>query len=267
MLGSRDIGTQREQRTSGNTRFEVNKLKLLHGDQSLQIDSLQLSAGEIFGIAGVAGNGQETLFAALSGELSCDDHQCIRIDDTAAGNSGPNQRRRLNAMFVPEERLGHAAVPFMNLIDNTLLTNIANDNINRKGLVNRTNLHKMAREITAKFDVRHGGLRRAAKNLSGGNLQKFVVGREILKQPGILIINQPTWGVDALSAAKIRQALLQLANDGSAILVISQDLDELLEISDRLAVLHHGHLGHARNIEEWTIETLGLAMTGSEQAA
>ena len=267
MLGSRDIGTQREQRTSGNTRFEVNKLKLSHGDQSLQIDSLQLSAGEIFGIAGVAGNGQETLFAALSGELSCDDHQCIRIDNTAAGNSGPNQRRQLNAMFVPEERLGHAAVPFMNLIDNTLLTNIANDNINRKGLVNRRNLHEMAREITAKFYVRHGGLRRAAKNLSGGNLQKFVVGREILKQPGILIINQPTWGVDALSAAKIRQALLQLAKDGSAILVISQDLDELLEISDRLAVLHHGHLGRARNIEEWTIETLGLAMTGSEQAA
>jgi len=272
MLGSREITAQREQRSSDDARLatprlEINELKLSQGDQTLQIDSLTLAAGEVFGIAGVAGNGQETLFSVLSGETTCDDHQCIKIDGAVAGNYGPNQRRQLNAMFVPEERLGHAAVPFMNLIDNTLLTNIANDTINNGGMVNRKNLKTMAQEITSVFDVKHGGLHRAAKNLSGGNLQKFVVGREIIKRPGILVINQPTWGVDALSAARIRQALLKLAKSGSAILVISQDLDELLEISDRLAVLHHGRLGRARAIGEWTIETLGLAMTGSEQAA
>lgn len=267
MLGSRNITAQREQRTVGETRFEVAGLTLSQADHTLQVESLALAAGEVFGIAGVAGNGQELLFAALSGEVTCADHQCIKIDGIAAGNNGPNLRRQLNAMFVPEERLGHAAVPFMNLIDNTLLTNIANVSINRKGLVNRKRLQELAAEITTAFDVKHGGLNRAAKNLSGGNLQKFVVGREIIKRPGILIINQPTWGVDALSAAKIRQALLKLANSGSAILVISQDLDELLEISDRLAVLHHGRLGRARDINDWTIEALGLAMTGSEQAA
>ncbi len=267
MLGSRNITAQREQRTVGETRFEVAGLTLSQADHTLQVESLALAAGEVFGVAGVAGNGQELLFAALSGEVTCADHQCIKIDGIAAGNNGPNLRRQLNAMFVPEERLGHAAVPFMNLIDNTLLTNIANVSINRKGLVNRKRLQELAAEITTAFDVKHGGLNRAAKNLSGGNLQKFVVGREIIKRPGILIINQPTWGVDALSAAKIRQALLKLANSGSAILVISQDLDELLEISDRLAVLHHGRLGRARDINDWTIEALGLAMTGSEQAA
>lgn len=267
MLGSRNITAQREQRVLGDTRFEVDGLTLDNGAQLLQVDSLSIASGEIFGIAGVAGNGQEILFSALSGEVTCDDHDCIKIDGVAAGNSGPNQRRRLNAMFVPEERLGHAAVPLMNLVDNTLLTNLANESINQNGLVKRNHLHRTAAEITTTFDVKHGGLQRAAKNLSGGNLQKFVVGREIIKRPGILIINQPTWGVDALSAARIRQSLLKLANTGSAILVISQDLDELLEISDRLAVLHHGKLGQARPVHQWTIEALGLAMTGSEEAA
>lgn len=266
MLGSRNITSQRELRTTGDTRFEINELTLVQGDQTLQVDALQLAAGEIYGVAGVAGNGQELLFSALSGELTTDDHNSIKIDGHAAGNHGPNQRRELNAMFVPEERLGHAAVPFMNLIDNTLLTNITNTSIHRNGMVNRRSLQDMAQEIASTFDVRHGGLKRAAKNLSGGNLQKFVVGREIIKRPGILIVNQPTWGVDALSAARIRQALLKLAKSGSAILVISQDLDELLEVSDRLAVLHHGRLGEARRIDEWTIEALGLAMTGGERS-
>jgi simple sugar transport system ATP-binding protein len=264
MLGSRNITAQREHRVVGDPRFEVNGLTLEQGGQTLNIDSLSIASGEVFGIAGVAGNGQEILFSSLSGEVTSKNHHCIKIDGIAAGNSGPNERRQLNAMFVPEERLGHAAVPLMDMVDNTLLTNIANDSINKKGLVKRRTLQDTAREITTTFDVKHGGLHRAAKNLSGGNLQKFVVGREIIKRPGILIINQPTWGVDALSAARIRQALLKLANTGSAILVISQDLDELLEISDRLAVLHHGKLGRARAINEWTVEALGLAMTGSD---
>jgi len=267
MLGSRNITAVREPRLSGDVRFEIRDLDINHADQKLRVDSLQLAAGELFGIAGVAGNGQELLFSALSGEVRCSDNQCIVIDGVPAGKSGPNQRRQLNVMFVPEERLGHAAVPTMNLIENTLLTNIANNRINRKGLVNRKQLAYEAREITSTFDVKHGGLKRAANSLSGGNLQKFVVGREIIKRPGILIINQPTWGVDALSAARIRQSLIKLAITGSTIIVISQDLDELLEISDRLAVLHHGQLSEARNIDEWTIEALGLAMTGSDKAA
>ena len=130
--------------------------------------------------------------------------------------------------------------------------------------MNKQYLIDSARTICEKFDVRHAGINRAARNLSGGNLQKFVVGREILKQPAVLIVDQPTWGVDALSAVRIREALMTLAKNGSAILIISQDLDELLEISDRLAVLHHGSLGKAQPISDWTIEALGMAMTGSQ---
>lgn len=265
MLGSRNITATRQSHNVGAARLTINNLTLTADDQSLTIDSLQLHSGEIFGVAGVAGNGQETLFAALSGETRCKQNDAITIDGISVGQSGPNQRRKHNAMFVPEERLGHAAVPLMNLTDNTLLTNLANPQATRYGLVNKRLLANSAQQICDQFDVRHAGLHKAAKNLSGGNLQKFVVGREILKQPAVLIVDQPTWGVDALSAVRIREALMALAASGSAILVISQDLDELLEISDRLAVLHHGVLGTARSVSEWTVEALGLAMTGSHR--
>ncbi|OED36057.1 ABC transporter [Chromatiales bacterium (ex Bugula neritina AB1)] len=267
MLGSREIKAVSTPRETGVERLRIQNLQLTADAQPLQIDSLSLLAGEVFGVAGVAGNGQELLFAALSGEQTSDSDSTITINETAVGTLGPNDRRALQAMFIPEERLGHAAVPHMSLIDNTLLTNVTNPDIVQNGIVNRQRLLHDVEQIADMFEVRHPGFKRAAQNLSGGNLQKFVVGREILKKPTLLIVNQPTWGVDALSAVRIREALLSLASEGSAILVISQDLDELLEISDRLAVLHHGELGHARPVSEWTVEALGLAMTGSEEPA
>ncbi len=270
MLGSRDIAAVRQPGLLGEVRMSATDVTLTHEDQTLWIDDLQLRGGEVFGVAGVAGNGQELLYAALSGELLCNRADAVTIDNMPVGTLGPNTRREHGAMFVPEERLGHAAVPHMDLVENTLLSNVANRKANKRGLVNWRYLLDSARGVVDQFDVRHGGLRRAARNLSGGNLQKFVVGRELVKQPGVMIINQPTWGVDALSAVRIREALMELANRGSAVLVISQDLDELLEISDRLSVLHHGVLAPARPIAQWTIESLGLAMTGeteTQQAA
>jgi len=227
---------------------------------------MQVHAGEIFGIAGVAGNGQELLYAALSGEMTSSDNGAIKINKTPAGALSPNERRALGAMFVPEERLGHAAVPQLDLNDNVLLTNVSNTDAINNGIVRSRYLADKVDQITSQFDVRHGGSSLAARNLSGGNLQKFVVGREIIKKPSVLIINQPTWGVDAVSAMRIREALLTLAASGSAIIVVSQDLDELLEISDQLAVLHHGILGQAKAVAEWNVEQLGLAMTGSTSA-
>jgi len=127
-------------------------------------------------------------------------------------------------------------------------------------------------DIIKTFDVRKSGTDPAAKTLSGGNLQKFVVGREILRHPGILIVNQPTWGVDAAAAAAIRQALIDLAGQGAALVIISQDLDELFEISDRLAVINHGRLSQAKPVHTTTREEIGLLMAanapvyaGSEQ--
>ena len=176
---------------------------------------------------------------------------------------------RFGGAFVPEERLGHAAVPDFSLIDNTLLSNIQTEGFQNRGLINWTRTREHAVEVTDGYDVRHAGVTGRAGSLSGGNLQKFIVGRELIKGPDVLIVNQPTWGVDMGSATNIRDRLKALAESGSAVLVISQDLDELFDLADRLCVLNHGHLSAAKPTSAWTAETLGVAMTGDveEKAA
>jgi simple sugar transport system ATP-binding protein len=224
--------------------------------------SLEVRGGEILGIAGVAGNGQDELSAALSGERLVD-AEAIRIDHRAVGNLSVNERRRLGAAFVPEERLGHATAPRMSLSDNALLTGHAVTDMVRRGFINRAATIAAVDRTAKTFDVRKSKRDPEAVSLSGGNLQKFVVGREILREPGILVVSQPTWGVDAGAAATIRQALIDLAARGAAVLVISQDLDELEEIADRIAVMFAGRMSVPLAAAEADRETLGLLMGGS----
>jgi general nucleoside transport system ATP-binding protein len=225
--------------------------------------SLEVRGGEIVGIAGVSGNGQDELFAVLSGERLSPDADGIIIDGRPVGHASITDRRRLGAAFVPEERLGHATVPRMTLSENVLLTRHASGNMARHGFVDRAATLKAVDEVTAAFDVRKAKRDAEAASLSGGNLQKFVVGREILREPGVLVVAQPTWGVDAGAAAAIRQALIDLAGRGAAVLVISQDLDELDEIADRIAVIFHGRMSEAIDAAAATREKLGLLMGGS----
>src|SRR6267378_652506 len=205
-------------------RLVVNDLSLVPDDPHgvrLEHISLELKGGEILGIAGVAGNGQDELFAALSGERLAQDPGTIVIDGHAAGHLSITQRRRLGAAFVPEERLGHGTAPRMKLSDNALLTGHAASGMVKRGFVNRTAMLDAVDRTTEVFDVRKAKRDPEAVSLSGGNLQKFVVGREILREPGVLVVSQPTWGVDAGAAATIRQALIDLAARRAAVLVIS----------------------------------------------
>ena len=130
------------------------------------------------------------------------------------------------------------------------------------GLIKRLVARKYTDEVIEAFDVRTTGARSSAASLSGGNLQKFIMGREILQNPEVLVVAQPTWGVDAGAAASIHQALVDLAASGAAIVVISQDLDELLSLSDTLAVINEGRLSEARPVSAFTVEELGLLMGG-----
>jgi ABC-type uncharacterized transport system ATPase subunit len=246
-------------------RLSVRELSLVPDDpHGIRLDriSLELCGGEILGIAGVAGNGQDELFQALSGERLADHEGAIVIDGQAAGKLSITQRRRLGAAFVPEERLGHATAPRMTLSDNALLTGHA-VGMTRDGFIDRAAALKVVDRATETFDIRKAKRDPEAASLSGGNLQKFVVGREILREPGVLIVSQPTWGVDAGAAAVIRQALIDLAARGAAVLVISQDLDELLEIADRIAVIFTGRLSAAIDSKAADREHLGLLMGGS----
>jgi general nucleoside transport system ATP-binding protein len=216
------------------------------------------------GIAGVSGNGQDELFAALSGERLSPEKGNVVIDGTGVGTTSITERRRLGAAFVPEERLGHGTAPRMRLSDNALLTGHAASGMVSRGFVNRGAMLDTVDRTTKVFDVRKAKRDPEAVSLSGGNLQKFVVGREILREPGVLVVAQPTWGVDAGAAAVIRQALIDLAGRGAAVLVISQDLDELEEIADRMTVIFHGHLSPAIDAAKATRESLGLLMGGAK---
>ena len=247
-------------------RLVIKKLSLEpddpHGTR-LQEVSLEVRGGEILGIAGVAGNGQDELFAALSGERLAPGEGAVVIDGEAAGLLDVTERRRMGAAFVPEERLGHGTAPRMKLSENALLTGHAASGMVKKGFINKPATLAHVDRTTKSFDVRKAKRDPEAVSLSGGNLQKFIVGREILREPRVLIVSQPTWGVDAGAAATIRQALLDLAARGTAVLVISQDLDELAAIADRISVMFHGRLSAPIAAAEATREKLGLLMGGA----
>ncbi len=228
--------------------------------------NLNVRGGEIVAIAGVAGNGQGELFDVLSGEKLATNNDDILISGIGVGRKNINVRRQMSAAFVPEERLGHGAVPEFSLSDNVVLTRFATSGrIISSGMINAKASQNILLNIVEEFDVRKSGPDPEARSLSGGNLQKFVVGRELDRSPSLLIVNQPTWGVDAGAAALIRQALIDLAADGSGVLVISQDLDEIFEIADQIAVISRGQLSKTVPAGDLTLEEIGLMMAGSHE--
>ncbi|MGV6846832.1 MAG: ABC transporter ATP-binding protein [Marinibacterium sp.] len=223
---------------------------------------LTVRQGEIIGIGGVAGNGQDELLAVLSGEVTTP-ADAVELHGRPVGQLGPAARRALGLLSAPEERLGHAAAPDMSLTENALLTGAVRQGLERRGLIKWGAAGDFARAIISAFDVRTPGPENAARSLSGGNLQKFVIGREVLQRPEVLVVNQPTWGVDAAAAAAIRQALLDLAAEGAALVVISQDLDELMEIADNFAALNEGKLTAPRPTADLSLDEIGLMMGGA----
>ena len=252
---------------SSDVLFDVKHLsKPAEGPFDVALDdvSFTLRPGQILGVAGIAGNGQDELLSALIGEwrhpASC---TAMALGGQDMRHLAPEKRRQAGMGFIPEDRNGHAAVPGMNLTENTLLTSHSHETVTQRGFVNRATLQQRAAAIISEFDVRTPHDNPNASQLSGGNLQKFVVGREILKQPDVLIVSQPSWGVDIGAAMLIRQALLDLASSGSAILLISQDLEELFSLSSHIAVLYAGTLSASYDVADMTPEKIGLLMGGA----
>ena len=265
MVGAELKVTDRASRQPGDVVLNVTNLSLPPMSQfgpALKEIGFELRAGEVLGIGGVAGNGQEELLATLSGERPSK-HGTVLLSGVDISALGPNARRAKGLLAAPEERLGHAAVPAMSLTENAILTGTTRKNLTRNGFVDQGAARRFAQEVIAAFDVRTPGPEVAARALSGGNLQKFVIGREVLQAPEVLVVNQPTWGVDAAAAAAIHQALLDLAAQGAAVIAISQDLDELMEIADRFAALNEGRLSEPRPTKGLSIEEIGLMLGGA----
>jgi len=231
----------------------------------LQDVHVTVHSGEIVGIAGVSGNGQQELLRAMSGEERLAEKYPVQICGTEAGRMMPGRRRKLGMCFVPEERLGRGAVPEMTLAENGLLT-AHRAGMVKAGMIRFGAMRDFAVRCIDQFNVKCGGPSAEAKSLSGGNLQKYIMGREILQNPKVLVVAQPTWGVDVGAAAFIRQSLIDLRNAGTAILVISEELDELFEICDRIAVIAKGRLSPAKRAAETNVEEIGQWMSGLWEA-
>ncbi|MDP3294289.1 MAG: ABC transporter ATP-binding protein [Nevskia sp.] len=269
MVGSDLTACQLLPREPGEIELELINLSLTTRDPfgtQLRDLNLRVREGEIVGIAGVSGNGQKELLAALSGETLSDSAGMVRLCGQPAGRLDPAQRRGLGLGFVPEERLGRGAVPSMSLADNALLTGAASSSgtdMVRHGLLRKRATRAFARATIARFKVKCGSELSAASSLSGGNLQKFIVGREVRLAPKVMVVAQPTWGVDVGAALLIRQALIDLRDQGVALLVISEELDELFMICDRIAVINQGRLSPTLPSAELSIEQIGVLMAAS----
>ena len=263
MIGAEPPRLQHLKARAGEVVLAVQALSCPKLDQfgtTLESIDFEVRAGEIVGMAGVSGNGQQELMAVLSGEDRRAPSGSVRLFGQDIARQSPRRRRRAGLHFVPEERLGRGAVPAMSLARNTLLTRT--EAVGAAGWMHMRGVELLAARLIERFDVRCGGTGAAARSLSGGNLQKFIVGREIDAQPKLLIVSQPTWGVDVGAAALIRGELLKLRDAGCALLVVSEELDELFEIADRLIVIARGRLSPPIARRDASVERLGEWMSG-----
>ncbi|MBU0915969.1 ABC transporter ATP-binding protein [Aquabacterium parvum] len=263
MIGSEPPELHRSEAVLGEVALSVKHLSVPSLDPfgtDLKDVGFELRAGEILGIAGVSGNGQQALMAVLSGEDPRAKPGTVHLFGHDVARSSPRARRHKGLHSVPEERLGRGAVPTLSLAQNTLLTR--DDAIGPGGWLRTKGITGMAVELIDRFRVKAAGPHALAKSLSGGNLQKFIMGREIDAAPKVLLVSQPTWGVDVGAAAQIRGELLKLRDAGCAVLVVSEELDELFEVSDRLMVMAQGRLSPSIPAAEATVEQIGAWMSG-----
>lgn len=264
MIGSEPPAIRHNEREGGKVILQVKGLTLPRAHPfatPLSDISLDLREGEILGVAGVSGNGQQELLAVLAGEDRRAPGDALIFEGKPIGHTSAAWRRAQGLGFVPEERLGRGAVPDLSLAQNMLLSH-QNPHTVRRGFIRRPVLRSLAGGIINRFKVRAHGPQAAASSLSGGNLQKYIIGREVTRQPRVLLVAQPTWGVDVGAAAQIRSELLALRDAGCAVLVISEELDELFEISDRLVVMAKGRVSPSLPAREATLDLIGRWMSG-----
>lgn len=249
----------------GEVACRLDQVSLGQGRDRLVDVSLELRAGELTAIAGVSGNGQLALSELLTGVRAPRQGQVWL--GTEPWRPQPGWLVRQGVARIPEDRHGTGLVGDLPVWENAVSERLRTRAFSRGPLVRRAAARAHAQRIAAEYDVRGGGLDAPARGLSGGNMQKLILGRAMLAPDGttprLIVAHQPTWGLDVGAVAAIQRRLLAARDAGAAVLLLSDDLDEVMALGDRIAVLHAGHLTPARPAGEWTRETLGLAMAGA----
>ncbi len=254
----------------GDTVCAISKVSVRDDRERASLDDVSLAVreGEIVGIAGVSGNGQQTLAEVLSGLLQPD----AGTVSLAGRVMRADARAWIEAAVarIPEDRHAVGVIGDFAVWENAIAEHYAKP-FSSAGMLRRSAARRYARALADRFDVRGGGLDAAVRSLSGGNVQKLILGRALTGgyahgddfTPALIVANQPTWGLDVGAVAYVHQRLLDASARGAAVLLISDDLDEILALSDRIAVMHAGRLTPARATAEWTRAQIGLEMAGS----
>jgi len=256
---------KKKAKTSSDQLIKIANLNFKSEDpfETNLIDiNFSVNRGECLGIAGISGNGQSELFQVLSGEIISEKNS-IEFNNNYIGDLNPQERREYLMAFSPEDRLEQAAIPQMKIFENVALNNFKSSNFFNNGLINENKIKEHSKKIISDFNVNTDNIELKSQFLSGGNLQKLIIGRELITSPDLLICFNPTWGLDVGAINYIHETLIKINEQNKSIILISTDTDELLKLSDKISVIHKGKLSKIMNAEEVTSEKLGILMGGA----
>ncbi len=256
---------KKKAKTSSDQLIKITNLNFTSEDPfetNLMDINFSVNRGECLGIAGISGNGQSELFQILSGEIISEKNS-IEFNNNYIGDLNPQERREYLMAFSPEDRLEQAAIPQMKIFENVALNNFKSSNFFNNGLINENKIKEHSKKIISDFNVNTDNIELKSQFLSGGNLQKLIIGRELITSPDLLICFNPTWGLDVGAINYIHETLIKINEKNKSIILISTDTDELLKLSDKISVIHKGKLSKIMNAEEVTSEKLGILMGGA----
>ncbi len=257
---------EKEEREAGEVVLQMERVSAVNnkGMPALKEISLQVHSGEILGIAGVSGNGQSELAEVITGLRPC--AGSIQVNGKEISNKPPIIAIQEGVAHVPEDRTHVGSAPNMSIVENTIMKDYKDEPIGDGWRINFTHARERARGLKDKYDILAPSVATFARKLSGGNLQKVILAREISTEPRLMVAVQPTRGLDVGAIESIQALLLEQRMAGAAILLVSEELEELLSLSDRISVIHGGEIMGTLQTKEADIDEIGLMMTGEKKA-
>lgn len=267
LMVGREISMGRRN-TKNTTREEVvlkaRDISVLNDKKLKAVEGLsfELYAGEILGVAGVSGNGQKELMEALAGLRRLEGGQ-ISIDGKDCTNASVRQRIQMGEAFIPEDRYGFALVKTMTVTENASFKCYRNPSFCRHGVLHYKKLEEQAKRFIEDFHIKVGGTKSLVQSMSGGNAQKLILARETAEQPSVILASYPVRGLDIQATESIHKILVEEKNRGAGVLLVSEDLDEIFQLSDRVAVMYEGKFMGILPVEQVDLKQIGMAMAGA----
>ena len=261
MMGEIKTMSFKKDNLKGETKLEVQNISLINNDEInvLKDISFNIKSGEILGVAGVSGNGQVELANVICG-IQQEFNGKVLINSNDVSGKGVKSRKKLNLSYIPENRLGVGLAPGVSVLDNSAIREYFKasygPHLSKGKMLNYLN------DLIKQFSIKAPDVKAEISTLSGGNMQKLLMGRELISNPEVIVAAQPTRGLDVSAVESIHKLIINQRDEGSAVLLISEDLDELFKLSDRIIVLYEGRIIKEVDIESANIESLGLAMAG-----